>query len=46
MGEGKGGKERERNNDVQEKHGWLVSHAPSTKDIVCNPGMCPDWESN
>ena len=34
--------ERER-----EKHQCVVaSHAPSTGDLACNPGMCPDRESN
>ena len=22
------------------------SHTPPTGDLACNPGMCPDWESN
>ena len=21
-------------------------HVPPTEDLACNPGMCPDWESN
>ena len=30
-----------------EKHQCVVaSHAPPTGDLACNPGMCPDWESN
>ena len=30
-----------------EKHRYVVtSHAPPTGDLACNPGMCPDWESN
>ena len=29
------------------KHQCVVaSHAPATGDLVCNPGMCPEWESN
>ena len=24
----------------------VVSHTPPTGDLACNPGMCPDWESN
>ena len=24
----------------------FVSHATPTWDLTCNPGMCPDWESN
>ena len=33
--------ERERNINV-----WLPLTCPSTGDLACNPGMCPDWESN
>ena len=30
-----------------EKHQCVVvSHAPPTGDMACNPGMCPEWESN
>ena len=30
-----------------EKHQCVVaSRAPPTGDVACNPGMCPDWESN
>ena len=30
-----------------EKHQCVVaSRAPPTGDLACNPGMCPDWESN
>ena len=41
------GRERERE---EEKHrcemDWLrLTHAP-TGNQACNPGMCPDWESN
>ena len=25
---------------------WVASRAPPTGDLACNPGMCPDWESN
>ena len=39
-------KERERNSNVQEIHQLFVSHTPPTGDLACNPGMCPDWESN
>ena len=24
----------------------VASHTPPTGDLACNPGMCPDWESN
>ena len=33
-------KEKERNINV------FASHVPQTGDPACNPGMCPDWESN
>ena len=30
-----------------EKHQWMVaSHVALTGALACNPGMCPDWESN
>ena len=35
-----GGREGERG-----KHQCVfASHATPTEDLVCNPGMCPDWE--
>ena len=38
------GLEREREG---QKHQCVVaSHAAPTGDMACNPGMCPDWESN
>ena len=39
--DGKGGRKRERNINV-----WVPLVPPPTGDLVCNPGMCPDWESN
>ena len=39
-------KERERNNNLQEKHGSVASHMPPTGDLAHNPGMCPDRKSN
>ena len=24
----------------------VASRTPPTGDLACNPGMCPDWESN
>ena len=24
----------------------VASCTPSTEDLACNPGMCPDWELN
>ena len=42
LGRGEGReKERERNINV-----WLPLMCPPTGDLNCNPGMCPDWESN
>ena len=40
--------ERGKRGEIEgEKHKRVVvSHAPSTGDLACNPGMCPDWESN
>ena len=30
-----------------EKHQSVAaSRVPPTGDLACNPGMCPDWESN
>ena len=38
------GKEGERQG---EKHQCVVaSQVPPTGNLACNPGMCPDWESN
>ena len=38
------GKEGERE---REKHQCVVaSYVAPTGDLACNPGMCPDWESN
>ena len=30
----------------EKHHGVVVSLAPPTGDLVHNPGMCPEWESN
>ena len=38
------GRERERE---REKHqGVVASQVPSTGDLACNPGMCPDQDLN
>ena len=38
------GREGERE---AEKHQCVVaSREPPTGDLACNPGLCPDWESN
>ena len=43
--EGKGRKKRGR--EKGEKHQCVVaSCTPPTGDLTCNPGLCPDWESN
>ena len=38
--------ERGRNINVKEKHQFAASPTPPTRDLACNPGMCPAWESN
>ena len=35
------GRETER-----ERECVVAFQAPPTGDLACNPGMCPDWESN
>ena len=40
------GREKKRNNNVEEKHRWVASLTSPTQDLACNPGMCPYWESN
>ena len=38
------GREGERE---EEKYPCVIaSHLPPTGDLACNPGMCPEWESN
>ena len=40
-------RERGREGDREgEKYQMVASHMPPTGDLVCNPGMCPDWELN
>ena len=36
------GREREEERNISV---WLASHVLPTRDLACNPGMCPDWES-
>ena len=38
------GKEGEREGEKQQC--VVTSHTPPTGNLACNPGMCPDWESN
>ena len=40
------GDERERNINVQDKHRSIASRIPPARDLVRNPGMCPDQELN
>ena len=38
---------RKRRDWEGERHQCVVaSHTPPTRDLACNLGMCPDWESN
>ena len=38
------GREKVRERNI---NSWLVASCmPPTGDLVCNPGMCPDWELN
>ena len=32
--------------EVKKHHCVVASYMPRTEDLACNPGMCPDWESN
>ena len=39
--------ERKEGEREGEKYQCVVdSRTPPTGDLACNPGMCPDWESN
>ena len=44
----KGRNRRRREGEKEgEKHPCVVaSHAPHPGDLACNPGLCPDYESN
>ena len=39
-------KEERREKEGEEHQCVVVSCVPPTGDLACNPGMCPDWESN
>ena len=39
-------KEREGEREGETQECVVASHAPPTGDLACNPGLCPDWESN
>ena len=38
------GKKGER--EGEKRQCVVASHTPHNGDLTCNPGMCPDWESN
>ena len=39
--------ERGREGERGDKHQYVAaSHMAPTRDPACNPGVCPDWESN
>ena len=37
---------REREKEEEKHRCVVVSHTPPIRDLACNPGMCPDRESN
>ena len=45
-GREQGREKEEKTMDVGEKHLWVASCTPLTRDLVHNPGVCPDQESN
>ena len=46
-GEGEGGRKGGREAPAWERNSyWLPLVHALTRDRTCNPGMCPDWESN
>ena len=46
QGEGKGGKERERQMHMREKHRLVTSHARPSQGPNLQPGYVPSWVSN
>ena len=40
------GKGREGGREGEKHQCMVASHVSPTGDLACNPGMCPDWESN
>ena len=38
--------EREEGREGEKHQCVVASHEPPTGDLVCNPGICPDWELN
>ena len=39
-------RQRGREGEIRKHQCVVASHAPPSRDLACNPGMCPDWESN
>ena len=39
-------KERKGEREGEKDHCVVAFSGPPTGDLACNPGMCPDWESN
>ena len=37
---------REGEREGEKRHCVVASYVPPTGDLACNPGTCPDWESN
>ena len=37
---------REGKKEGEKRQCVVASCTPPTGDLTCNPGMCPDWESN
>ena len=37
---------REGRENERERYQSVASRAPPSGDLACNPGVCPDWESN
>ena len=37
---------REGEREGEKPQGAVASHVPLGGDLACNPGMCPDWDSN
>ena len=37
---------REGQKEGEKYQGVVASRAPPTGNLACDPGICPDWESN
>ena len=40
------GRENERERNINVREISIASHMPPPGDLACNPGVCPDQESN